>query len=573
MKKNYDFNLNPKPLSSEEIRQHQDFDALFAQFQNQEKKQPSVAPAPPKRNNLRWLTVASLTIAASLALVLVLRVGNTLPYEQLNQEFFANRPLIEAPLQQVPKPILAKYQLNADEGGILEYASGSRLIIPAAAFEDGNGQPVAGKVDIHYREMHDYVDFFLSGIPMVYDSAGVSYNLESAGMIEIYAEQNGKRVKMAPGKSIDVELVSSLSTPHLNVPPNFNIYHLDTIARKWEYQNIDRIQVLQDHAVQLPADHPALSAQQTLIKTLENIQTQEQLLMEQLTLENPAPLEPLRPRRHNGTDFVFDLDLNGLDASQNIYQGTFWQLAPNSTVAEEQLNQAWDNFRLTPINNRDFQLSLINEQQTLTVIVNPVLSGEDFDQAMSQYETQYEAYRQKMATWEAQMEALKTERASSLQERREAAYLLFQEAMKTLETEGVTIDPSTPLFQRKIVNRFQADQLGIWNCDRPLAPHMVRMKAKLVDEQGNTIKNKTVFLVDRGRNTVQEFVAAENMEIRFDIHATNLMWLVTEDQKIAIYRSAEFKKLDPADEDFTFVMQKVNRPLQNEQDVRDVLQF
>ena len=88
MKKNYNFNLNPKPLSSEEIRQHQDFDALFAKFQEQEQK-PQVAAPTPRRNNVRWLTVASLAIAASLALVLVLRVGNTLPYEERNAAFFA----------------------------------------------------------------------------------------------------------------------------------------------------------------------------------------------------------------------------------------------------------------------------------------------------------------------------------------------------------------------------------------------------------------------------------------------------------------------------------------------------
>ncbi|MEM1218254.1 MAG: hypothetical protein AAGH79_05060 [Bacteroidota bacterium] len=572
MKKNYNFNINPKPLSSEEIRQHQDFDALFAKFQEQEQK-PEVAAPTPRRNNVRWLTVAGLAAAASLALVLMLRVGNTLPYEERNAAFFADRPFVEEPLLQVPKPILASYPIDAEEGGILEYESGSRLIIPAAAFHDTKGQPVQGEVAIHYREMHDFVDFFLSGIPMVYDSAGVSYNLESAGMIEIYAEQNGQRVRMAPGKSIDVELVSSLSTPHLNVPPNFNIYHLDTVGRKWVYQNIDRIQVLQDEAATLPGNHPALSAQQALMNSLDGIQAQEKALMEQLTLENPAPLEPLRPRRHNGTDFVFDLDLQGLDAAQNTYQGTFWQLSPNSSVTEQQLNQAWDNFHLTQINNRDYQLSLLNEQQTLTVIVNPVLSGADYDRALAEYEQEYAAYRQAMATWEAQIEALRTERSSDLQTQREGAYQKFQEAMKTLADNGASIDASTPLFNRKIVNRFQADRLGIWNCDRPLAPHMIQMKAKLVDERGQAIKNQTVFLVDRGRNTIQEFVAGEDMEIRFDLHATNMMWLVTEDQKIAIYRSEDFKQLKADEQNYTFVMEKVNRPLQNEQDVRDVLQF
>lgn len=42
-------------------------------------------------------------------------------------------------------------------------------------------------VKITYREFADPIDFFVSGIPMEYDSAGRKYNFESSGMCEINA--------------------------------------------------------------------------------------------------------------------------------------------------------------------------------------------------------------------------------------------------------------------------------------------------------------------------------------------------------------------------------------------------
>ena len=254
-------------------------------------------------------------------------------YDVRNAAYFASRPYIQEPLNKQAKPQFARYTISANEGGIYEYESGSKLIVPAAAFETNGGDVVDGNIDIYYREMHDFVDFFLSGIPMTYDSAGVTYSLESAGMIEIYAEQDGQRIRMRPGKTIDVELISEINGEDLNIPPQYNIYRLDTAAREWVYQNVDQIQITETVINDFDPNHPLFDQQQKLQEQLEVIRIAEAEALEQLSNNHPAPIEPLKPERTDGSNFVFDFDLSDYGSDIDIaYANALWQVRPGQGI-------------------------------------------------------------------------------------------------------------------------------------------------------------------------------------------------------------------------------------------------
>src|ERR1017187_213247 len=89
------------------------------------------------------------------------------------------------------------------------------------SFVDESGKLLNGEIELRYREFHDAFDFFVAGIPMTYDSAGVRYQFASAGMMEMQAYQNGKKVNMATGKSINIELASNYKGTE------YNLYKLD----------------------------------------------------------------------------------------------------------------------------------------------------------------------------------------------------------------------------------------------------------------------------------------------------------------------------------------------------------
>ncbi|MDQ3111659.1 MAG: hypothetical protein M3R17_17355 [Bacteroidota bacterium] len=146
-----------------------------------------------------------------------------------NVAFTRNNPLVKPPIigLDVWKSV---YTTNATTGGLVEYPSGTKILIPSHAFVDAAGNEIKGDVTIDYREFRDPVDILVSGIPMVYDSAGISGDFESAGMFEINASVNGKEVFLAPGKKVDVEfaVVDTAST--------FNFYRLDP-AKGWVYED------------------------------------------------------------------------------------------------------------------------------------------------------------------------------------------------------------------------------------------------------------------------------------------------------------------------------------------------
>src|SRR5690606_38382784 len=108
---------------------------------------------------------------------------------------------------------------------------------------DKNGVIVSGKVDITYREFSDPVDFFLSGIPMNYDSGGTNYNFESAAMCEIYASQNGEPLFVNPLKKPEINLTTN------NKDIEQNLYYLDTVSKQRIYKGKDLITDLKSEPV------------------------------------------------------------------------------------------------------------------------------------------------------------------------------------------------------------------------------------------------------------------------------------------------------------------------------------
>jgi hypothetical protein len=577
MRKNYHFNRNPKRLSGEEIARHKDFDSLLEMYQQTSGDNTAGAVRPLR---VRWLAYASaVAVAAALIGVIFFSPFQSLePYEERQTAFFASQDYIEPPLQSVIQTRYFTYRINANAGGVFEYESGSRITVPAAAFETSEGEIVEGEVEIRYRELHDYVDFFLSGIPMVYDSAGVRYTLESAGMVEIYAEKDGQRVEMRNGKTIDVELISFINVPNVNIPPKYNIYQLDTASRNWVYQDIDRIEVIESDFQVVDENHPFYEIELEFIRRLEELQEEKQRAETMLNAEIAMPVEPIRPVQHNGADLVFDFDfsdqLNTNNAQyQSLYNGTLWQLSDQETTARADLNRLWEDVRIQKINEHNYQLTLIDGQEELTVLVHPVLSGSDYEEAMRQYNQQFEIYQQQMGMWEYQSSQRRDSLHQVYQDREQALALEFNQTVESYRSRGPEFADLEYTPRKKVINRFKAPHFGIWNCDRPLPPHMVQMTGNFVDQNGRAYENNVGYLVDRSRNTIMRFFAAKNTEMRFDANSQNLLWLVTDDNRLAVFRPEDFKQIDPSSTSYTFELEVIDRLPDSEADVREILQF
>jgi len=231
MDNNYNFKINQPPLKKGEIEKHKDFNALL--------KRMEAAPPPQKE-----LKVASKRgyywiggIAATL-LIGILAFGNLFQGEANNQNatiaYLATQPYVNPPM----KALATKGEtitVNANEGGVYQFPSGSKMVVPRSAFANTYGALITGDIEIH-------LDFFLSGIPMEIDVDGKAGVLESAGMIEVYATQDGERLQMLPEKPIDIELKSKIAFAG-DTPPAFNIYYLDEEKKEWSLEGKDKIEI------------------------------------------------------------------------------------------------------------------------------------------------------------------------------------------------------------------------------------------------------------------------------------------------------------------------------------------
>ena len=565
MKNNYNIKLNPKKLSSEDIARHQDFDALLKQFE-METTQPVQKTAKIRKMRPLYYYIGAAA-AAMIGLLLYFTVGGD-NYEEQAKQFFAAQDYVVAPIESA-KAQFTSYDVNVNQGGVYEYRSGSRLVVPAAAFVNDRGELVEGDVQIRYREYHDFVDFFLSGIPMTYDSANVTYTLESAGMMEIYAEKDGQKVKFAPGKSIDVELHSAINAPaHLNVPPNYNIYKLDDEKRNWIYQKLDNMELVQEaQDLTLDKNDPLYEVKKAHSNKLELLATKEANELAKIEASMPQPVEPLQPKKATRSDHVFALDMNDftkviddrflsdvekvetaraerdLEGLYQKYEQMLWQISPNSNISPTQFSNKYDEvdgIAIKKMNSRDFEFTLIKGDAITKVIVNPVLTGKDYDRALATFNEEFEAYSQALATRENALATQKEEASKRMAEARRLEEEAFQNQLVAMQDKGNGHQAMDHIIKRKVVNRFKATEMGIWNCDRPIPPFMQNIKASFADKTGRKFDGKVAYLVDKSRNTVCRFYTTDKTPMNYNIASENLLWLLTEENKIAVFRPEDF---------------------------------
>ncbi len=601
-KKNYNWKLNQDQPSKSQIDAHKDFDAVLNAYNKSVPQTPEKAPI-----MRRMYYLAGAVAAALVGLFFFFGLSNG---EKENdtitnfKEYAATKPYVNPPLGEAAAAQFVSKSISANEGGVFEFENGSKLTVPPAAFTYGQGGIVQGEVQIRFREYHDFVDFFLSGIPMEYDSAGVQYNLESAGMVEIIAEQDGKRLNMAPGKSIDVELVSNVALEDGEVP-NFNIYYLDTEQRNWVYEGLDQIKRIDEEETSASA---LLSEEEEMTEefneTMAAIETRQQQQLAAIERELPVLVEPNRPQRANGSSQVFELNFeeDEIDYGEKVpgsneeilrladeqirelrrqYANTMWQFSPNNTTENKSAvsQNTWDGMSLKFINGQDYEMTLASGDNSISFIVNPVLVGKDYDRALEQFNSQFSEYEKELNERKSFMSGKLAELQAIADEDRRIAELAHEEKMTAYLEKGLNHRATDELIKAKIMNSFTATRLGTWNCDRPIPPGTFAVKGSFKGSDEAEYHQNIAYLVNKNRNTVSRFYTKEGARLDINIGSENLLWLVTNDNKIAIHPPEDFKQLKGKRKsmnerfDHTFVMNLVDQPVDTEEDIRKILDF
>lgn len=587
----YNIIFNPPELTSEQINKHKSFEELMAKLETAAPpvETPRVVQLKPWRRRL--LYAASVGAAAMIALVLYLGTGQE-NMEHLVANKLAAMPYVNPQLMEMQKEF-ASFKLDGTTGGVYEYESGSKVTVPANAFVDNAGKTVTGEVEFQYREFHDCVDFFLAGIPMGYDSASRKYLLESAGMIEIKAFQNGQPISIHPKKALDIELVSTID---FNPKHQYSVYQLNETDRNWNYKEIDRIEPIFTGALKMQMDKYLTAAGEAMNVDGQNLATinqkiavlnaqQTQALTElESTVEMPAA--PIKPQKSEPTDLITDFKYEATDAHSEItafekkYGALLWVAAPsqaeNLKIATS--NIEWDdvNWRKIP-NSPAYEVVLTSTaRKELKLTLKPVLNGTNYQKAMADYETQKAAFEMASAARNEKLQAQKT----AIVEKTEQDIAALQQMKVSLEGQlaayrqkGYNRLVSETLLNQKIINRFKITDVGIWNCSRPLPTNLTSLKATFENTDKKPLEFLNGYLVNKKQNTVAHFLTTGDKPIDFQYfnEDENLMWVVGTNGELSVVYPEKFSGINKNTKEHNFLFETVNKPIQSEAELRTVL--
>lgn len=531
-------------LTETDIKNSQNFDKVYTSY---------IKSKPPfYKNPLLIGSIVVITVVASIFIAGKYKANKVEENQQKNTAF------INPPLKGVDVAF-ETYLVNTTNDTGLTTKSGSKIKIPKNVFVDKDGKDISGKVEIRYREFHDGVDFFLSGIPMTYDSGGTKYTFESAGMIEMQGFQNGQPIYIKSDKNIKVEMVSQ------QTEDKYNVYYLDTLKRNWQYKGRDEVAYTKTALPHIDKDDKPIKKLGTeLVEIRKEIKK----------IESNKPLEPIKA---DEIKYQFSIDVDAKEFPElNIYKESLFEIAAeNKNFQPKYADILWTDASLEKIEGGiKYNLTLTQGKDSHTFIVYPVFKGKNYDVALKEYDKKYKVYTTALQERKAE-EKRKQEEYDQLVKRWKSddisEEIKWKEqrdyAMKNTILENETVSET----QNSITRVLNISGFGIWNCDRPAptTPIGVALNAKYTDQQKNKLNINVVSLVEKGRNAIFNYNTSQSF--CFNPSVENFALAVTKDNNIAVLSSDEFKKVNQKTGEYTFEMKVIDKKFENALELKTLL--
>lgn len=442
------------------------------------------------------------TIIAAIILIVILMIAKCNCRTQSKiAERFVNPPI---PTADIP---FTDYTVDAAKGDTIMYPSGSVLLFPKDAFVDKNGKVVEGKVNIKYREFSNPADQFLSGIPMGYDSAGVHYTFESAGMCDIQAFKDGQPVFVNKKNKPVINIASQ------NSDPAQNLYYLDTVTKQWV--NRGKSEILE-------------------VGKKDNVNTTSAPEVVNLP-------KPIKPSLMNNEMPIIKVTIDPESFEElKAYNNLQFQVDKSETrFNPEASNIVWSDIRLKKGNNNGiyfikFTGTNIDKNRSVEYKVRPVLSDNDYAKAMVTYGKQIAEYERKvkerLASDKANQEAYvkdsinnckidkENEKTAQLNRIIEAKNAEMDRVNAKIAAENKIIEDKNKIIRSdkmtsQVLRNFEVDGFGIWNCDKPMSPEtFTTVESNFTNNEGKEIAVYSANLIVKNLNGLYQ-ISGNKVEI------------------------------------------------------------
>ncbi|HEV7231590.1 MAG TPA: hypothetical protein VGO45_09700 [Bacteroidia bacterium] len=466
-------NKNGNRLSEQDLRNKMDFDKFMKDYK----------PRPLYKSWKFYLAVA----AAALMIYGAYRIS-----QDDNENTFVEKNTAVA---AYIKPVLpgadvlpVSFQLKSGTDTVLAYLKGTLLHIPANAFLDSKGNKVQGRVELRYREMHRLSEFFVSGIPMTYDSAGHQYCFESAGLLEIAAFQDGLPVFANPKQPIRIVMLSDVASSR------FNIYYLDTTAHAWSFIRKDFM---------LASRYSDGSSATARFYALLN-----------------------EPRKADAAQARFNISFDKKEFPELAeYDGVAFEVNQEEQTYDPKLAMKdWESVKVERMQDGvHYLVTFANGNETHSFRVVPVFEGTDYVLAEKMYKQKIKAYEKALSAEKSRVDTKERAGDASVDTR-------------PVETEGhLLVSGAQRAFE---VNRF-----GIWNsaCLHSL-PVGKLVNAKFSDAGNAAFVFSRIYFSEKGRKILFTFNPEKQKTFAFNPNERNTIWGVNAGGHVVVFNEQDLEK-------------------------------
>jgi hypothetical protein len=553
------------------------------------------------------------SIACSMAIVLFVLMSCKRNEKTAPDSSVVDTPFIQPPLPEADVPF-TRYVVTAEKGDTLFPTSRSIILFPPNSFVDKTGKIISGEVQVSYREFSDPVDFYLSGIPMNYDSSGKQYQFESSGMMELLASQKGVPVYVNPANKPEIILANTSKSAA------GNLYFLDTVQRKWVNKGKPNI-----------IDMKAADKK-------ENTISRRKALAEKADL-----IKPLKPEKAPEGSTVLRIVIDPASfAELLVYDNLKFQIDPNNNnFLPKDAQEEWSDVKLQKGQiNGLYTVIFSNKNRTVSYAAKPVLEGEDYEKAMKLFEeksNQYDLLQKERLAQEADASAkikLQTTKDSLENQQMLAELEKINELNKLIEKRNAEIATQNREIEKenietlrkrseieakvkemealskkenvekiKIMNerkkelelqikeqadkrmlrledefmlhntvqRFALDGFGAWNCDRIQFINVITLLADFRNMDGNTIDLKKIAVVSKSTNGI---IPYNNNLIAVAKYSDNMIFGVYKG-RFAYLTFADYRALNISSDTMqqTFVMKIVSKEENNYAFIKELVKL
>lgn len=497
-------------------------------------------------------------------------------------DYTCNYKSFEAPLKKSKTPFTT-YLVNAEETQMIYTSGGTKINIPANSLTDALGNPVTGDYTVHFRDLNEPADVFLSGVPMTYDSGGVENIFESAGMFEIYASKDSVNLLIKPGEKIYVEL------PTTSTDIDFNLYRYNDDSGNWEIEESSANNIQTSTISSSPPTYSTAYQYLYLLKTVlfdTNTFANRYLLPQYARTRRMVDyfwgvkkdLFPFFKIKRAKTSYadrkktVFNFPFTGKSKDPAIgpykellsYRTYDWlycgSLGKSEFYKTYLRGKKWTDVRIDYDGGKTFSFELKSPKEFVSFDAVPVITtikdesklektfaklDKRYDKSLQKSELRFnkpiikKKLRNSAKNW-AVIQGFMSQTEKNMSQ---AEWIKYAENIQSWISEA---NDTVDIENGNISRSLQIDGFGIWNCDR-LFPFPVREKilATVIDQDNNKVEASRAFLINQsGRGVFPVEVVEGKVKYIFIPDAVCAICVVDIKDNLYVYSYNDYASFD-----------------------------